>query len=371
MANNSDQDDLLKKLLDEPKKTAVPHRSDAPTFSFIFFSSDALPKDPDVTPYDLVFELAKFGDENGFEALWLPERHFHHFGGAYPNPAVLAASIAVQTKRIRLRSGSVVLPLHHPLEVVEAWAMVDNLSGGRVDLGFASGWNPNDFIWSPETYPNLRDVWKERIKIVQKLWRGETLTFKNGVGKDVSVRVFPPPIQKELDVWFVITKLDESFRYAGLQGYKVLTMMQGVGFSELKRKIQIYQDARVEAGYDRKGCVTLMFHTCIHKDTQRIEQAVNIPFHAYIKSAFTGHIQMLKESERPNQDEINKILEYSYERYYKTAALFGTVEDARNVIAQALDAGVTEIAVLMDFGIPHSFLQESLPYLKELKRSYE
>ncbi|MEM9491276.1 MAG: MupA/Atu3671 family FMN-dependent luciferase-like monooxygenase, partial [Myxococcota bacterium] len=203
------------------RATAAPRpagssRRSGPALSFIFFS-DA--NQGMASKYQLVFDLAHFADRHGLAAVWTPERHFHPFGGIYSNPAVLAAALAKTTSRIRLRSGSVVLPLHHPTEVVETWAMVDNLSQGRVDLGFASGWNPNDFIISPQTFANLRDVWKERVRLVQKLWRGESLTFCNGKGDDVEIQVYPRPVQPEINVWLAATKRDETFEYAGAQGY--------------------------------------------------------------------------------------------------------------------------------------------------------
>ena len=86
-----------------------------------------------------MFEGARFGDRHGFTAIWIPERHFHAFGGFSPNPSVIAAALARETKQIQLRSGSVVLPLHHPIRVAEEWAVVDNLSQGRVGISFASG----------------------------------------------------------------------------------------------------------------------------------------------------------------------------------------------------------------------------------------
>src|SRR5690348_14609600 len=89
--------------------------------------------------YRLLIEGAKFADAHGFTAVWTPERHFHEFGGLYPNPSVTSAAIATVTERVQIRAGSVVLPLHDPLLVAEEWAVVDNLSHGRVSISFASG----------------------------------------------------------------------------------------------------------------------------------------------------------------------------------------------------------------------------------------
>lgn len=334
-------------------------------FSFIFFSDANQNND---NKYELVFDLADFGDRNGFKAVWMPERHFHPFGGIYPNPAVLAAAIAVRTRNIRLRSGSVVLPLHHPTTVVESWAMVDNLSGGRVDMGFASGWNPNDFVSVPENYKQRRELWHERIPMVQKLWRGEALALKNGKGALSQTRVYPRPIQPELEVWLVVTKSDDSFRYAGEMGYNVLTMLQGIDLEELGRKIQLYMDARKAHDFDPEaGKVTLMLHTLVHSDRKRVEEAVREPFLQYIKSALTGHMEVMEKQQRPSEEELQKIVEYSYQRYFCTGALFGSIDDAAIVVDKAREQGVSEIACLMDFGVDNVLVRESLPYLSQLK----
>jgi natural product biosynthesis luciferase-like monooxygenase protein len=337
----------------------------AMAFSVIFFSDVNQALDH---KYQMVFDVATFADQHGFKAVWLPERHFHPFGGIYPSPATLAAALAVKTQNIRLRSGSVVLPLHHPIEVVETWSMIDNLSGGRVDLGFASGWNPNDFILSPGAYENLKEVWHERIPLVQKLWRGEQLAFKNGKGETVEIQVYPKAIQPELNVWFVISKSDESFKYAGSQGYNVLTMLQGIDLDELGKKIDLYRTARKENGFDPLGgTVTLMLHTLVHKDLKLVEEAVREPFFAYIKSALSGHIQVLAKDQRPSEAEINKIVDYSYERYFKTGALFGSIKETEVVVEKAKAVGVSEIACLMDFGVDYGVVMDSLAYLDELK----
>ena len=336
-------------------------------FSMIFFSDM---KQAMAHTYELVFELAGFADRSGFEAVWMPERHFHPFGGIYPNPSVLAAALAVRTERIRLRSGSVVLPLHHPIEVVEAWAMVDHLSGGRVDLGFASGWNPNDFVLAPDIFPELKRVWQDRIPMVRKLWRGETVRLPNGKGEEAEIRVYPKPVQEEVQVWVAISKSEESFRFAGAKGYNVLTMLQGIDLNELEKKIKLYRKARAEHGFDPDGGrVTLMLHTLVHRDMETVEAAVSGPFFDYIKSGLRGHLERA-QGEKPTESEIDKVVEYSYERYFKTGALFGAVEDAEKMVEHAMAVGVNEIACLMDFGVPYEIVMESLPYLEALKERF-
>jgi natural product biosynthesis luciferase-like monooxygenase protein len=365
--------DVLSKILSGPVHENVEtataslpgHAERQIEFSVIFFSdvNQAL-----ANRYQLVFDLCAFADQNGFTAVWVPERHFHPFGGIYPNPSVLASALAVRTKRLRIRSGSVVLPLHHPASVAETWSMVDNISNGRVDLGFASGWDANDFILSPDTFARVRDVWHERIPIVQKLWRGEQVAFQNGRGEQSQIRIYPSPIQKEVNVWLTVTRSDESFIYAGSKGYNVLTMLQGIDLDQLGNKVQLYRNARKESGLDeRGGTVTLMLHTFVNENLRIVEDAVRKPFWAYIKSALSGHIKHFRPNETPTAAELDKIVDYSYERYFRTGALFGSVADAKRTTEHALAVGVNEIACLMDFGVDYQHVLDSLPFLLQLK----
>ena len=123
-------------------------------FSLFYFAADA--GEANQNRYRLLLEGSRFADQNGFAAVWTPERHFHPFGGLYPNPSLTSAVIAAITSRVQIRAGSIVLPLHNPIRVAEEWAVVDNLSQGRVGFSFASGWHANDFALMPQNYPSAR-----------------------------------------------------------------------------------------------------------------------------------------------------------------------------------------------------------------------
>src|SRR5437879_4940088 len=158
-------------------------------FSLLYFAGDE-GSDP-ASKYSILLNGAKFADRNGFEAVWTPERHFHAFGGLYPNPSVASAALAVITEQVKIRAGSVVLPLHNPIRVAEEWALVDNLSRGRVAISFASGWQANDFVLAPENYSDRKTLMFREIETVRKLWTGETVMRRNGEGREVPVRNLP------------------------------------------------------------------------------------------------------------------------------------------------------------------------------------
>ena len=89
------------------------------------------------------------------------------------------------TERLQVRAGSVVLPLHDPLRVAEDWAMVDNLSGGRAGVSFASGWHANDFVFAPDAYGARKKVLMDKLAQVRQLWAGEPITRVDGSGKPI------------------------------------------------------------------------------------------------------------------------------------------------------------------------------------------
>src|SRR5262249_7568184 len=170
-------------------------------FSLFYFASAAAAAPGKGPKYRLLLEGARFADAHGFVAVWTPERHFHEFGGLYPNPAVTGAALAAVTENVQIRAGSVVLPLHHPIRVAEEWSVVDNLSGGRVGLSFASGWHAQDFALRPENYADRRAVMRRGIETVLKLWRGEAVAAKSGDGRGIEGRILPPPVQAAPPLW--------------------------------------------------------------------------------------------------------------------------------------------------------------------------
>ena len=336
-------------------------------FSLLFFS-DVRKDISDIEKYAFMKDITLFADREGFEAIYIPERHFYEFGSIYANSAVVAAYLISQTKRIRFRTAGISLPLHHPAEIVEWWAMNDILSGGRVDLGFGSGWNKPDFILAPDNYNDRRKICSDRISIVQKLWRGETVSFLGPDGESIPIQVFPRPLQKELNIWLLVAQSDEAFTHAGEKGYNVFTMLYGNNLEVMSKKVALYRKARKEAGHD-EGTVTLMLHTLIYKNYDEVQKRVEKPFKEYIKSALQAHANAA-ENQEFTEDEKSKMLEYAYQRYFKTAGLFGTLEDATRIVDEAIEIGINEIACLVDFGVDYNFVIKSMPYLQELVSIY-
>ncbi|CCG89153.1 MupA/Atu3671 family FMN-dependent luciferase-like monooxygenase [Erwinia piriflorinigrans] len=333
-------------------------------FSLFFFSaSDEENRD---NKYEQLFRCAEFGDRQGFKAIWIPERHFTPFGGLYPNPSVLAAALAVRTEKLELRAGSVVVPLHNPLRIVEEWSVVDNLSGGRVALALASGWHRSDFAMRPEAWPDRRQRVADGMEQMQRLWRGEAVSVPGVDGESIEVRTWPRPIQPELRYWLTCSS-PEGWIKAGELGCHVLCMM-GNSLSLLEENIDNYRQARQRSGHDaQSGIVTVMIHTYLDNDIARAKERVREPMLHYLEG-YIRQYDTLVDADTRQSVHANKqqFLEFAFERYFEQAALFGPVDKCRRLIHSLNAMGVGEIACLIDFGLPTDVTLASLTLLSEL-----
>ena len=231
-------------------------------FSVYFFASN---DDYDFGDrYRFILEVARRIDELGFHAIWTPERHFQEFGGSFPSPAVLSAALAATTRNIEIRAGSVVLPHHHPVRVVEEWALVDQLSRGRVGLCLATGWHQGDFVFYPQNYSTRRDFTLANVSILRRLWRGETIEFPGPDETTLSVRTYPRPYRTDLPLWLVHTSNPATWVSAGELGMNVLTLVDS--WEKLAANINHYRQARERSGIAGRGVVTLGLHTFTKKD---------------------------------------------------------------------------------------------------------
>ncbi|QJB38145.1 LLM class flavin-dependent oxidoreductase [Chitinophaga oryzae] len=318
--------------------------------------------------YRLLLEGATFADQNGFKAIWVPERHFHNFGDQFPNPSVAAAAVSTITRNITIRSGSVVLPLHDEVRVAEEWSMIDNLSNGRVELSIASGWHPNDFVLAPAEYQNRHQSMRDKIATLTDFWEGKPLTRKNGVGKDFEFRLHPKPVQEKLQLWITAAGSPETFRYAGTIGANVLTHLLGQSIEDLAEKVRIYQEALKENGFNpAQGKVALMVHTFVDADAAAIRSTVEAPFKNYLRNSLGLLKPIAEENGLDVEQDMDTLLDMGFLRFYSTSGLFGTPEDCLDIINRIYASGVSEIACLIDFGIPDDQVLNSLQHLHRLK----
>ncbi|WP_112308841.1 MupA/Atu3671 family FMN-dependent luciferase-like monooxygenase [Pseudogemmobacter bohemicus] len=353
-------------------------------FSLYYWGND---DGPGPKKYQLLLDGARFADQHGFVAVWTPERHFHAFGGPYPNPSVTGAAVAAVTSNIGVRAGSVVAPLHHPARIAEEWAVIDNLTAGRAGLAFASGWHPDDFVLRPENAPpKNKAAMFQAIRDVRALWRGEGVDFPKADGTTFTVKTQPRPVSAELPVWVTTAGNPETWAEAGRAGANVLTHLLGQSIAEVADKIALYHSALREAGHDPADfTVTLMLHSYIAATREEARRVAEAPMKSYLASAAAlvkQYAWAFPAFKKPagaanpmdidlaalSEEENAAILDFAFQRYFDESGLFGTVEDALTRVEALKAIGVGEVACLVDYGIAPEVVLEGLKPLAEVVR---
>jgi natural product biosynthesis luciferase-like monooxygenase protein len=324
--------------------------------------------------YDWAIRIARFADTAGFEAIWFPERHFTKFGAPYPNPLLLLAAAATVTDRIGLRAGSLVLPLHDPLRVAEDLSMLDNLSGGRVEAAFASGWHPNDFAFRPDAYERRRAITVEAVGTLERLWAGRDHAVVNGCGDPFEVRLSPSPFSPRLRCWLTAAQTPETFRAAGTGGHDLLTHVLDGNFDVLHDNIGLYRRCREEAGLDPSGGrVALMLHTFVGENMDEVIEVVRAPYTDYLRSIapLAGGLASARARsislDRLEPRHLDQFVNFHFERAIRGRSLIGTPASLESTVRKVEELGVDEIACLIDFGLPGRTVFDHLPSLAALR----
>lgn len=124
-------------------------------------------------------------EQLGYHSAWVAQHHFHALEGGLPAPAVFLASVASLTRDIRLGFGVITLPLEHPLRVAEDLAVLDEISGGRVEVGFGTGGTPSSFRAFGFDAADRRQIYADHLAVVTDAWAGRDLA-------DPENQLYPP-----------------------------------------------------------------------------------------------------------------------------------------------------------------------------------
>ena len=324
--------------------------------------------------YEEIIETARFADSHGFSSLWVPERHFHSFGGLFPNPSVLASALARETSRIRLNAGSVVLPLHDPVRVAEEWSVVDNLSGGRVGIGCATGWHAQDFALHPDRFARRKETGLAHLDDVRTLWQGGTLRRTAGDGRDTDIRIHPRPVQDAPPMFLATSGRRDSYEEAAERDLGIVTNLMNQTVAELAENIRHYRKVRERHGLDPDaGRVTVLLHTYLGETHATARAQALEPMSRYLRAslqmrAAAGALGGSPQDVATASDEdLDYLFRRAYDRYCDERALIGTPETCSPIVDALREAGVDEIAALVDFGMPSDLMRAGLERLDALR----
>lgn len=206
-------------------------------------------------------ELGRQGaraEQWGYQSFWLPESHFAG-AGAVPDPLMLLAAVAAQTRSIQLATTSYLLPLRHPMQAAEQVAVLDQLSGGRVILGVGRGYQPRMFDAFGVSRKDKRRLFAWCLETMQAAWRGEPIGGDAQPGKsgEDGITLSPLPVQQPHPPIWVAAFGPKALAQAGRLGLPYLASPMEP-LARLRENYQRHAAASRDAGVPQPPEVPIM-----------------------------------------------------------------------------------------------------------------
>ena len=227
--------------------------------------------------------LAEEGEKLGFTHIRIVEHYFHYYGGYSPNPMLFLAAAAQRTRHARLVTGAVLPVFNHPLKLAGEIGMLDGISGGRLDVGFARAFLPHEFRRFGRSPDESVARFREGVEQVEVLLTQENVTHRGRFHTIENTTSLPRPTQRPRPKFYVAAlNTRESFAFAGEKGYSVMAIP--LGGAAMRPLLAAYRDAWGASGRPGQGEVMLAFHMFCDADGERA-RAFAAPFiDAYLHS---------------------------------------------------------------------------------------
>jgi alkanesulfonate monooxygenase SsuD/methylene tetrahydromethanopterin reductase-like flavin-dependent oxidoreductase (luciferase family) len=187
-------------------------------------------------------------DQTGYDCVWLAEHHFSDYS-ICPSVHMMGTWVAAQTQNIRIGMAVSLAAFYHPLRLAEEVALLDVLSGGRVNWGAGRGFDRTEFetfgVPAEESYERYR----ENVDIVLAAWKNDRLTYEGRYNRFEHVEVLPKPLQQpHPPVWLAATSPD-AVRGAAQAGHAIL-MDPHASHADIGVKYRLYRQTMEECGFD-------------------------------------------------------------------------------------------------------------------------
>jgi alkanesulfonate monooxygenase SsuD/methylene tetrahydromethanopterin reductase-like flavin-dependent oxidoreductase (luciferase family) len=295
---------------------------------------------PDQKPADQYWrealELTQLAERLGFTNVRTVEHYFLSYGGYSPDPLIFLSAAAAVTRSIRLITGAVLPVFNNPLKLAGQIGMVDAISGGRLEVGFARAFLPHEFARFGISMDESRARFDEGLEQVRRLLEEDKVTARGRFHSFENATSLPRPTQKPRPpFWIAALSTKESFENAGTLGHYLMGIpLAGAHMASL---LQTYRDAWTAAGHGGRGKVMLAFHMYCADTSAKAAAVARAPLNQYLKSivdAASGWMTGVSSRDYPNyQKMIESLSRETFESQVdKGLAWIGTPEEIRNAI---------------------------------------
>jgi alkanesulfonate monooxygenase SsuD/methylene tetrahydromethanopterin reductase-like flavin-dependent oxidoreductase (luciferase family) len=191
-------------------------------------------------------------EDLGYDSAWFSEHHSGPY--SFGNPALMIASAACRTKRLRLGTGVSLLPLHHPIVLSEEYAMLDQLTGGRLEYGVGRGYLLHEYPWLNVPLAESNGRYREALDFMIKAWTSEgPMSFEGEYFQASGYTPFPGVVQKPHPPVYASAVSPESFIYAGRNNLNLGISIFSSDPAVLPSSVRAYEETLAENGFDRSS----------------------------------------------------------------------------------------------------------------------
>ncbi|MGE0827070.1 MAG: LLM class flavin-dependent oxidoreductase [Candidatus Binatia bacterium] len=294
--------------------------------------------------YREVIDLAVEAEKLGYDSAWVAEHHFANYG-LCAAPPVLLAAIAQKTERIRLGPAVCVLPFHDPVKVAEAYAVLDVVSGGRLDFGVGRGYLTHEYAGHAVEREESQDRFDEALEVIELAWRGEPFDYTGRFHRYPRIALNTLPLQQPSPPVALAALSPATYARIGVQGYNLLAVPYILeDITVLKDLLAGYAVHAKDGGRAGGGPrVSIAFH--IHVAPTQIEAE------ARARAYMTRYCETRAVGNTKTFDQLMR----------QQLIAVGDPEHVSAILRQLASYGVERVLCLMNFGgMPFPLVLESL-----------
>jgi natural product biosynthesis luciferase-like monooxygenase protein len=326
-------------------------------FGVQFFPSVGPDRKSAAQYWDEALHLTRRAEQLGFAHVRTVEHYFHSYGGYSPDPLIFLTAAAAMTHTMRLVTGAVLPIFNNPLKLAGQIGMVDAISKGRLEVGFARAFLPHEFARFGLSMDESRARFDEGLEQVRLLLTQENVTSRGRFHSFEQVTSLPRPTQiPRPPFWIAALSTPESFENAGRLGHHLMGLP--LGGAQMAELIKVYREAWRAAGHPGRGRVMLAFHMFCAESRERAAAIAREPLNIYLRSivdAASEWMSGVASKDYPNYQKMIEIIsKESFEsQVEKGSAWIGTPDDIRRAISSydALVGGFESASLQVNFGM--------------------
>lgn len=283
--------------------------------------------------YAQLLDQILLAEELGFESYFVAEHHFHEYG-IVPSPSAVLGAAAARTSRIGLGVAVAQLPFHQPVVAAEEFALLDQLSGGRVRLGVGSGYLKHEFQGFGIGPWEKRFRFDEALEIMLAAWSGERVTYHGLYHHVDHTRIAVTPLQRPHPPFWVAILRPEAAYHVGNAGRNVMLIPYATcaDADELEAVIEKHAEGFAESDAEIERDAAVALHAYVGERAETAREEMEEALGRYIGSRLYARPRPFDEL-----DEAGLLL-------------VGDADQVSERVAELQRRGTTQLMILPDFG---------------------